>query len=802
MALKDDLLKLVSRYTGGRVGYDGGGTVSTADILDGMSASDITRDIRAPGPDVRRRMQDQAMRGVELTPLQREELRMYLERGLPERREIKSREMDGALPAIARALAPPIPGYNFPTYEESAREFEARKTANLERRGGMSEGERMLDLAKEYATEAGPYAAGPMAAKAAPYVATAARAIPKSAYAGIPLAAMFAPSEAGDKEGGDPRLKEIEQIRAQIAADKKKLEDMGKTNFISTVARENAAKPFLQSLDSAQRRIETLQNEMRDDTKAAKAGADAEMKKVRGEAADKRDAVLRDAPKPFSREFPNASAWMPWAPAILGGITGFGVGAARSFSNQRALSAWDKALDRATNTRLSQSTRDVEGTIARNIADSWPVKTGPALGWKKGIEYTAPAVAGAFEGAAAANIPQGYNVLNLQEENPERRALQTYYRNLADNDPERARTKALLDDENALPKGDPAYRAAKEFYSNWQTDMLPKTFAGAAEGAAATIPGSTMGTMFSPWNRTLSIRHARTDAIRPPPSGNGSSPPTPPTPLTPPQGGGGALPPPLPPQRGLPPPPPQLAPPAPKTTPDPATSISATPTSKAPAALPDGHSWVDSGRGSKVKGPDGRWTEMGVVEQNASASKLPKGKQPKTSEPEDDVAGFVAGKPVPKKADPELTEEMFKGRRDGGRLLDMARRYANGGGVLPPGLVAGPTPGRADALDVEVPNGAYILPADVVSAMGDGNTEAGAEAWKQILPAAHPTAYASGGTVPIMISNGEIVVSPDQVAALGRGDISMGHRILDQAVKKVRADHIEKLKSLPPPAQS
>ncbi len=795
MALKDDLLKLVSRYTGGRVGYDGGGTVSTADILDGMSASDITRDIRRDTDGQIADMQRRRGEGMPLTPMDREILRLRLAD------EVR-RVTDGTTGSrLMQTLAPPIPGYNYPTYEQARPGIEAKMRGDQERRAGMSEGERALDLAKEYGMEAAPYAAPYLGAKAAPYVAAAARAVPRSVYAGIPIAGMFAPSEAGDKEGGDPRLKEIEQIRAQIAADKKKLEDMGKTNFISTVARENAAKPFLQSLDSAQRRIETLQNEMRDDAKAARSTAEADMRMVRGQAADKRDAVLRDSPKSFAQEFPTTSAIMPWMPVIAGGITGGLLGGARAVSNRGALSAWDSAIGKAANTQRAPATREVEAKIAEKIAADWPVKKGIDYVGGKAVEYSGPAAVGAVEGAIIPNLPHAYNAIRLQEENPERRALQTYYRNLADNDPERARTKALLDDENALPKGDPAYKSSIDYFKNWQTEMLPRSAAGAFEGAGATMPGSTMGTAFSPWNRTLAIRHAQTSAL-PKSPGSGSSPPTPPTPLTPPQGGGGALPPPMPPQAALPPPLPQLATPVPKATPDPATSVSATPTSKAPA-LPDGHSWVDSGRGSKVKGPDGRWTEMGVVAQEPATKKLPKGKPTKTNEPDDDVAGFVAGKPVPKKADPELNEEMFRGRARGGEVLDMARRYANGGGVLPPGLVAGPTPGRADALDVAVPNGAYIIPADCVSGIqgADNNTEAGAEIWQQILP--KPTQnYAAGGPVDIKISHGEIVVGPDQVTAIGGGDIQQGHRILDQMIMKIREENINHLASLPPPAKS
>ncbi len=828
MALKDDLLKLVSRYTGGRVGYDGGGTVSTADILDGMSAADITREDRmSAGPDIRRRLQDKAMRGIPLTPLEEAQLRMYVEQDLPARREIKSRELgpedagrfmlgmlpqprimprEGAEPpgpdiraeVRNRALAGrPLPGDEalLASYLENDLPARRERAANY-----MDEGATAGNFAQEMA----PFVAGPagrMGAsglmKAAEYAARSPYG--KSAAFALPAAvAGLMPSEAGDKDGGDPRLKEIDRIRAEIATEKAKLETMGKQSFVSQTARENAAKPYLQSIDSAQRRIADLQREMREDAQRSAGDEKAEMMRIRGEAADKRDSVLRDAPKPFAKAFPTTSEIMPWMPVIAGGVTGGILGTARAYSSQRALGAWDKALEKASNPRLGNATREVEANVARNIADEWPVKTGMDQFKSKAVEYSAPAGAGALEGAIIPNLPHAYNILKTEEENPERKALQAYYRGLADNDPERARMKALLEDENALPKGNPAYKSAYDYFTNPMTQMLPRTLAGAGEGAGATLPGSTVGTAFSPWNKTLNVRHARTDAL-PKSFAKEGPPPTGPTPLTPAPGGASEQLPQLP-QRALPPPLPEMAPTAPKATPDPATSVSATTTSKPPASLPDGHIWNEAGRGSKIHGPDGKYVGMDLVKGETKPKRLTKSKPPKA---EDDVAGFVEGKAVPKKPDPVLTEDDFKGRARGGEVLDMARRYANGGSVLPPGLVAGNTPGRADALDVEVPNGAFIVPADAVSGIrGAGsNTEAGAKIWEQILPKPSQN-YAAGGAVPIRISHGEIVISPDQVAAIGGGNLEHGHRILDQMVMKIREDNISHLSSLPPPAKS
>lgn len=134
------------------------------------------------------------------------------------------------------------------------------------------------------------------------------------------------------------------------------------------------------------------------------------------------------------------------------------------------------------------------------------------------------------------------------------------------------------------------------------------------------------------------------------------------------------------------------------------------------------------------------------------------------------------------------------------RALDTARKYAKGG-VVRSGLIKGATGGREDAKPISVPSGSYVIPADCVSHAGGGNTEAGAAAFKKMLPQAKAGAYASGGTTPtpIRISDGEIVVSPDQVAALGGGDINLGHQKLDDLVKRIRADHIRTLSSLPGP---
>lgn len=110
--------------------------------------------------------------------------------------------------------------------------------------------------------------------------------------------------------------------------------------------------------------------------------------------------------------------------------------------------------------------------------------------------------------------------------------------------------------------------------------------------------------------------------------------------------------------------------------------------------------------------------------------------------------------------------------------------------------------GRTDVLPVDVESGAYIIPADTVSALGENNTEAGQARLDDIFGSIpeSPMPRASGGGVPIIAAGGEYAVSPAKVAAIGGGDITQGHRILDQFVLKIRKQHIDQLKKLPPPA--
>lgn len=150
--------------------------------------------------------------------------------------------------------------------------------------------------------------------------------------------------------------------------------------------------------------------------------------------------------------------------------------------------------------------------------------------------------------------------------------------------------------------------------------------------------------------------------------------------------------------------------------------------------------------------------------------------------------------------------------------LDTARRMRAGGGIdeSPPvsstkthvGPIHSSVAGRTDHLPVHVPSGAYVIPADIISGMGEGNTMAGFKAADVIFkapahmkgpPYARRAAGGAADTVPIVAAGGEYVISPEDVVYLGEGSLTNGHRMLDEFVKRFRAKTVKTLKALPGP---
>jgi hypothetical protein len=143
------------------------------------------------------------------------------------------------------------------------------------------------------------------------------------------------------------------------------------------------------------------------------------------------------------------------------------------------------------------------------------------------------------------------------------------------------------------------------------------------------------------------------------------------------------------------------------------------------------------------------------------------------------------------------------------------------------GAIHSSVAGRTDHLPVHVWAGSYVIPADIISAMGEGNTMAGFKVAKQIfdrpkymsgLPGIPsfmmngpgskaipdlPKKKADGGSVleavPVVLAGGEYVIHPKHVERIGGGDMDKGHAILDAYVKGMRAKTVKTLQKLPGP---
>lgn len=133
------------------------------------------------------------------------------------------------------------------------------------------------------------------------------------------------------------------------------------------------------------------------------------------------------------------------------------------------------------------------------------------------------------------------------------------------------------------------------------------------------------------------------------------------------------------------------------------------------------------------------------------------------------------------------------------------------------GFLHSTVPGRTDRLATQVRSGSHIIPADVVSAFGQGNSLAGARNLDMTMRAL-PSAFAKGGRTqggsssalahphhrleghePVLLAGGEYVISPEEVEAIGEGDRKKGHDILDKMIVNVRHKEAKKMLKLPGP---
>lgn len=148
------------------------------------------------------------------------------------------------------------------------------------------------------------------------------------------------------------------------------------------------------------------------------------------------------------------------------------------------------------------------------------------------------------------------------------------------------------------------------------------------------------------------------------------------------------------------------------------------------------------------------------------------------------------------------------------------------------GFLHSSVPGRTDKLPISVSGGSYVLPADHVAALGQGNSIAGADHVNKMFkmgpygtPASpghgikaqaprlgnltpkppKPGKMARGGEpegtgkpTPIIAAGGEIVIPAHKVIEKF-GSLEKGHKALDRWVVETRKKHVKTLKGLKPP---
>jgi hypothetical protein len=153
-----------------------------------------------------------------------------------------------------------------------------------------------------------------------------------------------------------------------------------------------------------------------------------------------------------------------------------------------------------------------------------------------------------------------------------------------------------------------------------------------------------------------------------------------------------------------------------------------------------------------------------------------------------------------------------------GRPLEF--NYADGGSVdhaagLEPGeeyvtgfkYLDGTTTGQSDKIKINLPEGAYVTDASFTSMIGDGNSKAGAEKVAKLSETLVKKAKkmknleVPQGRVPALLSDGEAVIPPEAISALGGGSNKKGAAIMKKAIENARKHKSSKGKGLPPKAK-
>lgn len=119
---------------------------------------------------------------------------------------------------------------------------------------------------------------------------------------------------------------------------------------------------------------------------------------------------------------------------------------------------------------------------------------------------------------------------------------------------------------------------------------------------------------------------------------------------------------------------------------------------------------------------------------------------------------------------------------------------AKKGGSIRKLAVGGPGDGQDDLIPAQLTDGDFIFPADVVSALGSGSTDAGVQKLDQLVDEYGgaemvDAEFEDEGSINALLSNGEYRIPRAVVAAIGGGSVDAGAKKLDSMMKNIRRSY-------------
>ena len=110
--------------------------------------------------------------------------------------------------------------------------------------------------------------------------------------------------------------------------------------------------------------------------------------------------------------------------------------------------------------------------------------------------------------------------------------------------------------------------------------------------------------------------------------------------------------------------------------------------------------------------------------------------------------------------------------------------------------------GQADNIYVKVPEHTFIIDAQTVSLIGDGNSENGKLRLDEMIKQIPSFKVENLRDVDCALAAGEYAITPDKVAGYGNGDIRKGIEILKSFVKEIKKYKKLEVKTIPKPTKN